>query len=213
MSQDQAPDPGMRSILAYSLVAGLLPLIPVPFVDDLIIGLMRRRMLRGLFRPQVQLSRPQVKALTRRPMGCLWGCLLFPILFVVKRLFRKIIYVLAIKACVDTASTLLHEGLLVRYALRSGLVSHLDLQRDETRSLEVLNEAVHRSLEETDPKPITQVIRRAWRGGRMLLRRGRDTARQELMTVVWADQGYLPDLYARLDRHWVEVIEEKAAEE
>ena len=37
-----------RGLVTYSVLAGLTPLIPVPFVDDLVKNYFRRRLLRSL---------------------------------------------------------------------------------------------------------------------------------------------------------------------
>ena len=45
---EEADWPHFRRLTFYSVLAGLFPLIPVPFVDDWAIGLIRRRMVREL---------------------------------------------------------------------------------------------------------------------------------------------------------------------
>jgi len=155
----------------HSVLAGICPLSPIPFIDDLVIGFIRRRMIRKLFARQgLELSRPQLKALVSRRRGCVRGCLFAVVLYPIKRIFRKILYIFAIKSCVDTCSTLLHEGLLVRYALAGDRIPAAELAEGGETSLLRVNAAIEVACRETDTSPVTQLLRRLFRGGRVLLK-------------------------------------------
>ena len=57
------------------MLVGLTPLIPVPFVDDLVRGHLMRRMVRALAAERGRaLSNEEVQALTEDRGGCLAGC-------------------------------------------------------------------------------------------------------------------------------------------
>ncbi|MEL6181819.1 MAG: hypothetical protein AAFS10_22860, partial [Myxococcota bacterium] len=118
-------DKGMEAILFSAVLGGLCPLIPIPFLDDLIIGTVRRNMVRAIMkRANLKPTDDQVAMLTHNERGgCLMGCLTFVVIYPLKKIFRKLVYILAVKDCSDVASELFHEGMLLRYALRRGLIT------------------------------------------------------------------------------------------
>jgi hypothetical protein len=109
-------------VRTYAVLCGLTPLVPVPFLDDLVRGYFRRRLVRELATARGQtLSPADLWALTAEPeKGCLSGCLLWPFVYLLKRLFRKIFYFLEWKRAVDIASDTYHFGSLVDHAFERG---------------------------------------------------------------------------------------------
>jgi len=113
-----------RQVTFHSLLAGLCPLIPIPFLDDRVLTGVRRKMVRdlaaerGLTGP-LALDRERVDVLagTRgESRGCLgWiGWIAFSLtLRLLAKLFRKILIIFAVKESVDTASRVFHEGYLL----------------------------------------------------------------------------------------------------
>ena len=117
------PEPDRRSetiVRNYAVLCGLTPLVPLPFVDDLVKGYFRRRMVRGLAAARAApLAPADVQALAdERRGGCLTGCLGAAFVYPLKRIFRKIFFFLEWKRAVDTASETYHFGSLVDYALQ-----------------------------------------------------------------------------------------------
>ena len=109
---------GQRIIRTYAVLSGLTPLIPVPFVDDLANAYFRRRMVRGLAAARsLPFPETDVRTMTDEPSrGCLLGCLVAPILYLLKRVFRKIFYFLEWKRAIDTASQTYHFGSVLDHA-------------------------------------------------------------------------------------------------
>ena len=60
-----AVPPWFRAVVWDSLLGGLCPLLPIPFLDDLILARMRRRMVEHLAtRWQIALTPPQLALLS-----------------------------------------------------------------------------------------------------------------------------------------------------
>lgn len=169
-----APDidhEGLRSVFFYAVLGGLCPLIPIPFLDDLIIGVIRRNMVRAILgRAGLKPTDDQVATLTHEDRGgCLMGCLTMVVVYPLKKIFRKIVYVLAVKDCADVASKLLHEGLLLRYAIASGLITTEHLHRYQHPRLEHVRAATVAACEEIDTRPINQLLRRLFSSSKGLM--------------------------------------------
>ena len=240
---------GLRELVVYSLLAGACPFIPVPLLDDWVLDRVRRRLVTrlavdvGYSPPPPALGvladrdptdwRPE--ALAR---GCLRKIFVTPFVFVYKRilrkLLRKILFVLAIKDAVDEFSTTFHHGWLMRHAFASG---HRPTTSVETWTLRRHVDAVR---DEIDPRPVESTVRSAFRHSRRVLRKaarivaklGRrfrrrggsegaaddgwvDEAAQqaeaeagglvdELIAGLRREQGYLGGIALRLDRRLVE---------
>lgn len=245
--RDEEPggDDDLRGHVVYSLLAGACPLIPLPLLDDWILDRVRRRLVsrlgsaEGYAPPSPALGvladrdptdwRPE--ALAR---GCLRKVFVAPVVFVYKRilrkLLRKILFVLAIKDAVDEFSTTFHHGWLLRHAFAHG---HHPTTRAATWTLRRQIDAVR---DEIDPRPVESAVRSAFRHsrrvlrkaarivaklGRLIWRRNRsgksddgwvDEAAQraeveagglvdELIAGLRREEGYLGGLEQRLDRH------------
>jgi uncharacterized protein (DUF697 family) len=161
---------GKRRSIFFAVLAGLCPLIPLPFIDDIALEFVRKQLLTSLFAAyQIELTPAHLAALlqtekSNRLVGCLVGIVLYPI----KKIFRKIFFVLSVKDCVDSASVVLHEGLLVRHALATGLVDRASLDAGP-ETLLALNRAIRATCKQTDTRPVNQVFRRAFTASRSAL--------------------------------------------
>jgi hypothetical protein len=175
-----SPGAEFRSIVVYSLVAGACPLIPVPLLDDWILDRVRRRLIARLASSRsVDLGTVRLQALADRDptdwsaeglaRGCLRRLFVAPVKFVYKRiirkLFRKILFVLSIKDAVDEVSVTFHHAWLLRHAL------------DRSRSPKTVSAAralraeVDHVCKELDPRPVESAVRSAIRHSRRLFRR------------------------------------------
>ena len=166
------PDAGaLRRVLWYGLLAGLCPLIPIPFIDDVIIKTLRKRMIDGqLRRAGLEPARTQVNLFTHEAAEIrLLGCLLGAAWVVVKKVFRKLIYVFAIKDCVDNASRVVHHGWLVHYALHSGALGAHTFEAGNDEIKRVRN-AMLQTCDQLDPRPLNQALSRLFRGSRSLIK-------------------------------------------
>lgn len=161
----------------YSLLAGLCPLIPVPFLDDRVLAAVRRSMVRTLARERgAALTSVQLEYLAgtyRVPQGC-WrrvGHAVYALTVkLLGKLFRKVLVFLAVKEGVDTASRTFHEGYLL-YLLFDPAEPGTEAPADD-RAAWRARWAMEGAITEVDPRPVNQAIRRAFRGSRGLLREG-----------------------------------------
>lgn len=185
----------LKPLISYSLLAGLCPLIPIPFLDDWVCDIFRRRMVQSQAAGTVvHLDTRRVQVLAAgyspvTPTGCVHGCFVkvvkFPMNFMVKllikKVLRKFIFVLAIKDCVDTFSATFHEGYLLRHALRrheicrlcSAGVSDDDHLHDEEGSFEAtvaVREQIEAVRDAVDHRPVERWVRKTFNGSRRLLK-------------------------------------------
>jgi hypothetical protein len=151
-----------------SLLAGVCPLIPVPWGDDWVLALVRRAGLRRLFRQGgAEPSAAQLAVLTTDRSSWLHGCFAGLVLYPIKRIFRKVVFVFTIKDCVDAASRTFHEHWLIRHLLAKWDAGPAEVAGG-VPAFKRLREALDQTLAETDPRPVEQIFRYAFRRGRRL---------------------------------------------
>lgn len=164
MSKDPRRARAWRIILGHSLVAALCPLIPVPFLDDLILTRLHRRMSRALFALYgIKLSRKGRRILSDTPshffkglLGRLVGKLIWaPLKYIAQKAVSKVLF---FKACSDIASLFLHDGWLMTYALDQTLIDAQALERNEVRELEALRAAILATEGELRTSPLTLAL-------------------------------------------------------
>lgn len=172
--------PWLRRVTFFSLLAGLCPLIPVPFLDDRVLDAVRRHQVRELARERgAALTPGQVDYLAgtvRGSRGCL-GWLGWALWSLTVRLFakllRKVLLVFAVKESVDTASRTFHEGYLLHAALTpANPAAGAAMPPSDELAAWRVRRALEQALEEVDPRPVDQALKRSFRGSRRLLRRG-----------------------------------------
>ncbi|MEZ4446908.1 MAG: hypothetical protein R3B72_47955 [Polyangiaceae bacterium] len=153
------PRPDHQTILlTHAFLAALTPLIPVPFVDDVVQGYVERRMVRLLAEGHgLSLSEDAIARLAEGPkknlfMGIAKGAILAPI----KRILRKTFMVLAGKRIVDLASRTYHVGYLVDAAFALQLC-----QPAGSHSPEVVRGAIERVVQRVPMarSPVTRALR------------------------------------------------------
>ncbi len=160
-----------RRVLRYAVLAGLCPLIPIPFLDDVLAGMFRARMIRGLvadagLRPEpLQADLLAFEPLPIRLLGCLFGL----IWAVVRKLFRKIVYIFAVKDCVDTASRVMHHGWLFQYALTEGILNQQTFD-DGNEAIRHVRDAIRTATDRVDPRPVNKALRQVFLGSRSLVK-------------------------------------------
>lgn len=167
-----------RSTIArQTLLVALAGLIPIPFIDTWIQGRLRSQMVRELgLHHDVELEAPTVKTLTRIRGNLLLGCLVGVVWWPIKKLIRKVVYVLTVKDAVDAVSDTFIRGEMVREALSRGLLPTeservrraMDIALDaHTRSpLWGPKSKADHSLARPEDNPMTQLLAKtADRGG------------------------------------------------
>ncbi|MCU0305964.1 MAG: hypothetical protein MUC56_18065 [Thermoanaerobaculales bacterium] len=181
-------------IYADATLAGLSALLPLPLVDLMFEAYFRRRMpgaiARARARPLAEGAGGRLGRGDGRSLS-LVGCLALPLLvvrYVVKKLWRKVVYVFAIADAASQVSAYWHRAYLLDHLVRAG---HLAPEVDWPRAARVF-EAV---LRETDTGPLVglarQTVASTHRVLRLLVRAKRHGA---------ADQA--DSLTAILRSHW-----------
>ena len=113
-----------KQIITHAVLAGLTPLIPIPFVDDMVKTYFQRRLVRNLIASQGQsLSEQEIKTLADDRGGCFAGCIGSIVLYPAKKIFRKIFFFLEWKRAVDIVGHLYYHGYLLDYALQNHFVA------------------------------------------------------------------------------------------
>ena len=110
------------TIITHAVLIGLTPLIPIPFLDDLVKSFFYKRLVRALAaRYSLVLNNTEINLLSEdRSRGLLKGCLLGTVEYIVKRLIRKLIIVLEWHRAIDTVTQAYYAGYLMDYAFQQG---------------------------------------------------------------------------------------------
>jgi hypothetical protein len=176
-------------VLADATLAGLAALVPLPGLDLLVETVFRRRIPRTIARNRGVTLPPQVvAALGRGPRISLRGCLLLPFvvaLWFVKKVFRKLLYVLTVTEAASQLSAYWHRAYLVDHLVRGG---HLAQGRDVERALALFVQA----LDEADTSPVKGLARQVAQSPRRALRILRRFRRGEAGAAEqgWLDNGW-----------------------
>jgi uncharacterized protein (DUF697 family) len=145
-----------RIVTAHSALAGLCPLIPVPFVDDMLARRIAERMHRSLFAAHdLELTHDGAEILTSGPSGWLRGAATAVALFPIKKLVRKLVFVLAVKDCADVAAAVFHDGWLT-----AGLLARppADLSLTDRDALKRVRAAMLRTYRDINPAPLRHAL-------------------------------------------------------
>lgn len=151
------PEPDWR-IFADATCAGLSVLIPLPIVDLMFEVSFRRRIPGTIARVRGTALAPEVRRRLGRAVSgplSVAGCLSLVVKlgwYVVKRIWRKIIYVLAVKDAVTSLTEYWHRAYLIDHMARAG---HLDRGVDTELAIGVFSGV----LQEIDPSPLRGAAR------------------------------------------------------
>lgn len=165
-ARDLSPN-ASRIVATHAAVAGLCPLIPVPFLDDMAARRVERRMFKALYAAHGrELSDAGAKVLSA---GLVWGrgtaasLALYP----VTKIVRKIAIVLAFKDCADLASRVYHDGWLMGRVLEdSQSIAGARSPTDPT-VLRRIRKAMLRTYRDVDPAPLRRALVGSFRGARV----------------------------------------------
>ena len=155
--------PGSDTVLKYSVLAGATPLIPVPFLDDIVLARVEKAMVAAIFAGHGHtLNDQEVEALVKEPpSGCfLLGCFSKAILWPIKKIIRKVLFVLEIKRATDIASFTLTRGFLLDAALRNGWWS----PDGSPEKVERLGQTVMEVAHQAETSPMAGAVRATFGG-------------------------------------------------
>lgn len=210
-------------IYADATFAGLAILIPIPFVDALLEEYFRRRMPRDIARRRGRTLSPAVVRVInrRRREGCLAGCFMMPlelIVYVLRNLYRTVVYVLSVVDASNKLSLYWHRAFLLDYLIGRG---HLDNAEQATPAAE----ALQRVLKTTETSPMINLAQQIIETGRhqirgllraiyRFVRRREETAefkrRRQTIADQWAEfHDYLIELAGRYDATYEAVRREQ----
>jgi hypothetical protein len=154
------------AIYSDATLAGLAILIPLPIVDSMFEQFFRRRIPATIARRHGRvLDAAVIAALNKDERSCLAACLTFPItatVWLIKRIFRKILYFLTVKEATDQISQYWQRAFLIDYMIPLG---HLD----NTASAAIARQALDRVLQARS-SPLTQFARQIIPGTRSIWR-------------------------------------------
>ena len=156
-------------VFADATCAGLSVLIPLPLVDLFFETVFRRRIPGTICRLRDREVEPATKLAVSRPANgpLSWsGCLALPIIigrYVLRRLWRKIILIFAVKDATTALTEYWHRAYLIDHMVRAG---HLDRGVDTALAVRVCRHV----LREIDPSPLTGLARQTIANAHHLLR-------------------------------------------
>ncbi len=144
------------TILVHALLAGLTPLIPIPFLDDWVKSIFLRRMVRQVASARgVALGNAEVEALLQEDFwnGCVEGCA-YGVLYLLRELFSKIFFWIEWQRAFNLVSFTYYTGFLLDAALLDGYPL-----RDSPEAAARLRDAIWRARHGANLKIIQRLIR------------------------------------------------------
>lgn len=162
------------------MLAGLTPLIPIPVVDDVVKSFFRQRMVRSLAAAHGRsVTGADAEAMAaERESGCMTGCVGSLLLYPLKKVFRKIFFVLEWKRAVDLTSRTYHFGYLVDHVFAERLDERTG------RGAAELGAALDAVCREAPIKPLEAAVGATFRQSRGVLSAGASLLERSLRRVV-----------------------------
>ncbi len=157
------------AIYADATCAGLSVLIPLPLVDLFFETIFRRRIPGRIAKVRESEVAPATKAQLARPVNASlsWsGCIAVPFMvgrYIIRRLWRKIIYIFAVKDATTALTEYWHRAFLIDHMVHAG---HLAPGVDTVLAVRVYRQV----LQEIDPSPLTGLARQTVANARHVLR-------------------------------------------
>jgi hypothetical protein len=158
-------------IITHALLIGITPLIPVPFVDDLAKSYFQRRLFRQLAQAQGQTFSPKIVSILADDRGgCLSGCLSTVFLYPIKKVLRKIVFILEWQRAISLVTHSYYHGYLLDVTLKEGW-----LQTDDEDVAARVRAAVDRAHHRANTRLLRDVVKRTIIKSRSMLK---DAARR-----------------------------------
>ena len=157
------------AVYADATCAGLSVLIPLPLIDLVFETIFRRRIPGKIAKVRESEIAPATRIRLARPVnGSLAqaGCIAVPLMvgrYILRRLWRKIIYIFAVKDATAALTEYWHRAYLIDHMVRAG---HLAPGVDTGLAVRVFRQV----LQEIDPSPLTGLARQTVANARHVLR-------------------------------------------
>ena len=167
-SEFRIPNSDWR-IFSDATCAGLSVLIPLPLVDIAFETIFRRRIPGAIARVRRRQIAPEVRRRLGRGLDgplSLSGCLaigLAAVKYVLRRIWRKIIYIFAVKDAATALTEYWHRAFLIDHMVRAG---HLEPGADTDLALQVSMDV----LRDIDPSPLMGLARQTVANAHHVLR-------------------------------------------
>ena len=196
-----------NTILKHAVVAGACQLIPLPFVDDFIMGQVHERMNIALFREHgFELNEQGQDILRETESRWLSSMLTSVIMFPVKKILKKVLFVFSIKAVADVTSSTFHDGWMVARAVEGRYVDPALLAANDEETLKRLRAAVLLTKSQVDTRPINKALKTAFsltnikKAGESLTGFFRKNGRRDATTDEFIREGNLGEAIREADR-------------
>lgn len=151
-------------VAKHAALAGLCPIIPVPFLDDHLIKRVKRRMLKELSNEYAfELSKDAAKTLTTRESSLVRGAMKTAVMYPIKKILKKVLVVFLVKACADVATSTVEEGWLYARAIERDYVDGEQLAAGDKEVLETLRDAIIDATEEVDSSTARAAMRSVYK--------------------------------------------------
>jgi hypothetical protein len=134
-----------NKIIRHALLIGASPLIPVLFLDEMVVGLLWRRMVTDLAKyHNIQLTKEQVNqlAIQNRP-GCSSGCSTL-VIYPFKEIIREILFWLEIRRGFNLASQAYYSGILLNELFQMASFDPMNALK-YTRAINYAAQGINRS--------------------------------------------------------------------
>jgi len=150
-------------IRLHTILIGASPLIPVPFLDELVAFYLRRHLVSEIAKRHNQiLSRDEVNQLANEVGGGCLSALSFIIILPVKELFREIFFWLEWKRGVDLATQTYYFGYLL-----NDIFGRADFR---SRNTGIYRQAIHESLLGFQTERLRDVVKQAFFSSKTVVR-------------------------------------------
>ena len=165
-----SPASWQGDLVRSSILAGLCPLIPVPYLDDFIQGYVVRHLVSRVFAAHgLAPDEETIRLFTREKSGWLSGCLLGVLLYPLKKMLKKLFFFLFLKGNADTAARWFHRGYLIDTAIRRGSLNAATLKAGQAALLPY-QVAIEEILAVHDTSPVNNTVQGVFQSSRTLLR-------------------------------------------
>ncbi len=112
-----------KLVAQHAWLVALAGLIPFPFVDAWIQDALRRQLVRSLAKHHnAELEGQHVEILVRQNNNLLWGCFQGVVWWPIKKIIKKLVYILTVKDAADAAADTFIRGEMLRRALAAGVL-------------------------------------------------------------------------------------------